>query len=413
MQWDRRVALGSSATVAILAALSVWYVFGRTPPQITYLRKPTYASSPLFSGAAMGDLGIPLTTKVLEPALVVVPSELPAWARAQIEHQLGASLMRQTQFIWDGHSALFQKARGWAITGLYPATVKTWTPVLGMSRTVLQAAAGATQYTRGPLTLKGSDWSIPVVREEKLAWNLALTRSLQPLLGTGGVVAVIDGQGQLMTLSGNPSDRGLAWQPHPVGLGLVPCLMAEALAEPRLLNEVKNGQNMLKQLSDAWGSSKIQRALQRLGLGAPQSIKGQPVTNPPLPHPSPEVMSQGHALWATPLEMARAYLPFIRHGAIAPITPYLATQAIEPGQPLVAPPSTLLEVTRGLPILVMGGIRFSVWRPDGNFAVAYTATDGGLIVVVEGPATNNTIALIHAAGVWLNQLHGQKKGISG
>ncbi len=410
MKWNRQVVIGSSAALAILAALGIWMVFFRLPGSPSYSSVPSFASSPVLSRQIVGQQDLRLTRSYHRPALVVVPKLLPDWAQREIKHQVGARLMHRRQFIWDGTSPLFVQARHWAISGLYPTLIAAYQPAPGMSAAALMLVeSSAPVYSKGPFFLNQGLWGVKQQRPVSTSLSIALSRKLEPLIPNGGVLAAINGQGQIRMVASNPSNRHISWQPRPVGLGLVPPLIAEAMTNPQLLKQVAHGSDVLGQLGTDWGGRKIQQALMRLGVDSGVSVLGQLVKNPALPKPSPLVLSEGHALWATPLEVARAYLPFLNQGELPSLTINSATTHFGVGRPLAAPEGTLTAVTQFLPTVVTSGIRFSVWRPDGNYAVAYTSLDHGLVLVAGGPATSNIIAVIHEAAVWLTE----KKGIGG
>lgn len=412
MKWDRRIIMGSSTALAILAAIGIWMVFFRLPASAPgYSSAPSYTSSPVLVREILGQQNARITRPYHRPALVVVPKLLPDWAQREIERQVGVKMMHRHQFIWDGSSQLFLQARHWAIPGLYPLSIDVFKPIVGISQSALMLVENSTPiYSTGPFYLdSGGRWGVKRRSPALTSLSAPLSQKLEPLIPNGGVLAVINGQGQILMVASNPSSRHLSWQPRPVGLGLVPPLIAEAMAEPQLLKQVAHGSDILEQLGKDWGGNKIQQALMRLGVESGISIPGQPVKNPALPKPSPLELSEGHALWATPLEVARAYLPFLNQGALLPLTVNATAIRFANGKPLAAPTGTLNAVTKFLPTVVTNGIRFSVWRPDGNYAVAYTALDHGLVLVAGGAATSNIIGVIHAAAVWLTE----KKGIGG
>lgn len=410
MKWDRRVIMGSSAALAILAAVGVWMVFSRLPASPSYSSLPSYASSPVLVRKIVGPQNVPLTRPYHRPALVVVPRLLPDWAKREIEHQVGVTMMHRRQFIWDGISQLFVQARHWAIPGLYPFSIAEYQPTPGISTNTLMLVQSSTPvYSKGPFFLNQRQWNVKQQSPVSTSLSITLSRKLKPLIPNGGVLAAINGRGQIRMVASNPSNRHISWQPRPVGLGLVPPLIAEAMAEPQLLKQRAHESDILEQLGKDWGGKKIQQALIRLGLDRGVSVSGQLVKNPGLPKPSSLVLSEGHALWATPLEVARAYLPFVDQGELPSLTIKPVPTTFGGGQPLVAPVSTLNAVTKFLPTVVTSGIRFSVWRPDSNYAIAYTSMDHGLVLVAGGPATSHIIALIHETAVWLTE----KKGIGG
>ncbi len=414
MAWDRRVKVGSSAAgvVALLLA-GAWYIFSQAPTPKGFRMTPTSIAHPLLDRPLEGISGQPLLGQRRVPVLMVVPDQLPGWVRKDLKSHVRPVFLKEHQFLWDGTSVLFNKARGWSVSGLYPTSVLEWVPLAAMSHRLVNAwAKGHDGYSVGPLTPQRGMfvWGTPDWTPERLSWSTKLTRLSESVLNSGGALAVIDGEGRVRTLVANPNHRGIAWEPRPVGLGLVPPLTAEALGSQGILLKIKGSSNLLGQLANAWGAHPIIQGLRLLGMGDPTTLSGQPVQNPPLPKSAVSVMSQGHALWATPLEVARAYLPFVRQGLIPTLTASATPSTLKTqGVPLVATASNLNQVASVLPAVMADGLKFSVWRPDGNFAVAFSQADGGMVVVAEGPATQSILQLVHVVAGWMHQSHSVKK----
>lgn len=407
MSWDRRIKVGSSAAgVAALILAGLWYTVMRVPVAKTFRMAPSIVSHPIFTRPLLGSDGLPLLVRKQVSGLMVVPGQLPDWARHDLVGHVSPGLMKQSQFLWNGTSKLFGRARGWSVPGLYPVTLEEWVPGGGVSRGLIESWAQAHGQYGVARLMPDHGVFIPAAQAagERLAWSASLSQQSLSLLPSGGIFAAVDGQGRVRTLLADPSQRGIAWEPRPVGLGLVPALTAEALGSQNILLSVKGSSDLLGQLATAWGSTKIKQGLLALGMGSATSLSGQPIKNPPLPRAASSVMSQGHALWATPLELARAYLPFIRKGLLPPLTAGQVPETLEThGVPLVATASDLTEVARALPTVMVNGQIFSVWRPNGNFAVAFTQSHGGMVLVAEGSATNTLLALVHVVGIWMQK----------
>ena len=404
---NRRIKVSSSAAgVAALILAGLWYTMMRVPATKTFRIAPSVVSHPLFIGPLFGASGQPLLARKQVPALMVVPDQLPTWVRQDLVGHVSPKLMKQSQFLWNGSSNLFRRARGWSVSGLYPVTLQEWVPGVGVSWSLAKSWGEAHgQYGVAQLNPDHGVFS-PAAKTvaERLAWSASLSQRAMSLVPSGGIFAAVDGQGRVRTLLANPSQRAIAWNPRPLGLGLVPALTAEALGSPKILLSVKGSSDLLGQLATAFGPSKIKQGLLALGMGSASSLAGQPIKNPTLPQISASVMSQGHALWATPLELARAYLPFIRHGLLPQLTASLVPEPLQThGVPLVANSSNLTEVAQALPTVMVNGQKFSVWRPAGNFAVAFTESHGGMVLVAEGSATDTLLALVHVVGIWMQK----------
>ncbi len=413
MVWDRRVQLVSSgAGIVAMLAVGAWYMAHLAPPSKTFSLSPTTLVHPILDQPLLGFDGQPLVTQRRIPALVVVPGQLPKWAQQDLKDQVTPSLMKQKQLLWDGSSSLFAKARKWSVSGLYPVTLLAWVPVTGVSSQLIEAwGKSRGDYSTGPVMPRNGVFRSTVpVHAARLAWSTRLSQQLLPLVKSGGSLAVIDGSGRIRTLLASPNHRGIAWEPRPVGLGLVPPLTAEALGSQGILLKIKGTGDLLGQLAGAWGSRHISQGLKRLGLGSKTTLIGQPVKNPPLPRPSTSVMSQGRALWATPLEIGRAYLPFIRQGLLPQLTASAVPSPLRVhGVPLVSAAVDLNQVASVLPMVMVDGVKFFVWRPDGNYAVAFTQDDGGVVLVTAGPATQSIVDLVHVLAGWMHQSPVAKK----
>lgn len=407
MSWDHRIKVGSSAAgAAVLILAGIWYTVMRVPVTKTFRMTPSVVSHPVFTRSLVGSSGQSLLVLNKVSGLMVVPDQLPGWVQKDMGGHVNPGLMKQPQFLWNGTSKLFTRARSWSVPGLYPVMIEEWVPRAGVSRSLLKSWAEAHgQYSVAQFRPDHGVFRLPSQPPgQRLAWSASLSQQVLSLLPSGGIFAAVDGQGRVRTLLAHPSHRGIAWEPRPVGLGLVPTLTAEALGSQKILLSIRGSSDLLGQLASAWGSTKIENGLLAMGMGSATSLSGQPVKNPPLPKAGVSVMSQGHALWATPLELARAYLPFIRQGLLPQLTAGTVPRHLQAqGVPLVATTSDLTEVADALPTVMVNGQKFFVWRPDGNFAVAFTEAYGGMVLVTEGSATNTILSLVHTVGVWMQK----------
>lgn len=399
---ERRRGLVEQLTATVLwglAAVAGWLIV--RPGADVAPALPVVAAHVALADRVTGPGGTPLTRAVAEPALMVVPSRLPPFMRAQLAERVGRGLLRRPRFLWRGRSALFDSARGWNLPGLTPVRVLVNEPVPGLSPALLQAATAPGDWKAGPWRLDHGVWQLPGGRVT-VAYRLDLARVLFPAVGPGGSVAVVDGAGRLLAAEANPVGRELFWQPRPVGLALIPPIMAQAMDHPELFRNLSVGQASLGTLASRWGNGSIRSALSELGVGAP-SLAGQPVANPPLPTMSPAVLSAGRALWATPLEVARAYLIFLSGGETPPITLDASPRSVPlSDRPLVATADSTDQVYGALPTVVAGRVTFRVWRPAASdYAVCLVRGRPGVVMVVEGTATRNLLTLAGTLGRWL------------
>lgn len=211
-----------------------------------------------------------------------------------------------------------------------------------------------------------------------------LSQDLAHVLPPGGQAVVVGADGSVLAAVGNPRGQGVAWQPFPAGTALMPPLMAMALGQPGLWpnNLPLGGWRAIGDLATRWGGQAIWDALQRLGVGR-EVLAGAPVAPPPLPAPSPALLSRPGLIWVTGLELARAYLPFIDNGAAPP----LHVIAGEGGQAApVGDGKNFQSVAALLPKLTTPSVAFRVWRwqaaSPGGANVAVLFSDHPAVVAV-------------------------------
>lgn len=215
---------------------------------------------------------------------------------------------------------------------------------------------------------------LPEVRPQvatTVDWRLS--QDLAQLLPAGGQAVVVGADGSVLAAVGNPRGQGVAWQPFPAGTALMPPLMAMALGQPGLWpdNLPLGGWRAIGDLATRWGGQAIWEALRRLGVGQ-ATLVGAPVAPPPLPSPSPALLSRPGLIWVTGLELARAYLPFIDHGAAPPL--HLVAGGLGPSAP-IGDGKNFQSVAALLPKLATPSVAFRVWRWPG-------ASPGGATVAV-------------------------------
>lgn len=406
MYWNRRRTVAGSSVAALgLAALFAWWLVGHQPGSVAYdPNRPTSVLTPTFTASYQSAGGRPLTTVVMHQELLVVPRALPAWARKKLVAAVGPGSLRPRQWIWTTGGPLWHAWGRMAIPGIYRIEVRQIEPVSGVSRNLLEAwAKTAHQWARPRYRLSQAVWSLPSVKTVRLSLRLGLTKDLANQVPAGGSVVVLRGTGQMLAEVSSPLNRAIFWQPHPVGLGLVPPLLVQAMDSPKIFSGLSAGSGtaLLGTVADRWGAASISRALSRIGIKPGRVLPGQPVLNPRAPNPSAAVLTSGQSLWATPLELARAYLLFVHKGLVPSVTMQnrVVSKPVR-GVPVVASSTSLQTVDKLMPQIMTNGLAFQVWRPDGNFAVAYTLSKNGTVVVAEGSASGNIVQIVHSVGLW-------------
>lgn len=402
MYWTRRAWAATSAAVFVgILALS-WWMFVRPAAPLPFAQGPTATVHPVTDVMVFGAGGVRLTQRHWISALVIVPSRLPSWAHKELASRYAPHGHSLEQVIWNGRSSLFHAALQWNIPGLYLTKVQEATARSGVSDTMLAAITEGRKDSR-PLQWDGRGFAGPKGSIHTTVSDTLMVQ-LASLLPAGGSLVAVNGSGGLLAQTGSPLGRQISWQPHPVGQALTPVMLAMALNDPHLYQGLPatGGSRLLEELGSRWHTAGIAGALKKLGWDAQETVPGQPVGNPSLPRISTAVMAQGRDLWGTEDEVARAYLPFITGGRVLPIH-WLATpvHGTSGHYPPVTQPGTVRQIDAVVPSEVVGGIVFHVWRPDSNFAVAYTSFHQGMVLVLEGLATAETLTAIQRAAVWL------------
>ncbi len=400
MYWIRRNWIGTTAAVAALAAALLGWAMSFSRPAPAFAEIPTAYVHAFHDETVTGQNSVVLTSQKEVPALVIVPAKLPAWAFKELKSRDTVHGKTLPQVIWNGQSKFFHEALRWNITGLYPTTIQEAVPRSGVSPSVI-AAASSTSSPGRYLKWDGDGFAGEPGTVHTVL-SLSLVRQLSSLVAPGGSVFVLSGNGAILDQGGNPLGKEFSWQPHPVGQALTPLMLAMALEHPQLFQGLNSDSPaLLSQIAQRWSPASIQKAFTSIGIGPRPSISGQPLANPALPKITASVLASGRDLWATGDEVARAYLPFINRGRMPALhwRKSLSRQALGP---LVMQPEAIRAVDAVIPTEEAGGITFHVWRPDANFMVAFTEDDGGMVVVLEGPATANALEAVQQSALWLS-----------
>ncbi|AUW93490.1 MAG: hypothetical protein OWR62_07175 [Sulfobacillus thermotolerans] len=402
MQWTRRKWTTTSAAVLVGMIVLSWWFLGRPTEPTGFSSVPTMVTNPVSNIMVMGAHDQPLTTRRWVPALVIVPSRLPAWAQRELSSRYTIKGKRLAQVLWDGHSHFFQEALHWDINGLYPTKLQVVMARHGIPQTFTARVAGQAWHN-DVVAWNGNGFASP----KRTIWttvNPSFINQVASALPGGGSVVAVTGDGGLLGQVGSPAGRAISWQPHPVGQALTPLMMALALMNPHVIKglSISLPEQVLPSLAQHWGNKGIAHGLKILGWDDQGTLPGQLLPNPPLPHMTSAVMTTGRDLWGTPDEVAHAYLPFITSGRLVPLH-WNVEKATAIRGPKIVTPQILEEINRAIPTEVVGGIVFHVWRPDANFAIAYTTYHQGMVLVLEGPATAQTLTLVDRAGAWLGQ----------
>lgn len=312
---------------------------------------------------------------------VVVPKQMPRWAI----HLLPQSARRYREAIW---ATVPQEWIHSGISGVHTVSLRQWVPKFPVSQTLLQTMARSVrQWGHAQAMPANGKWAVSLHGLRKTTVRMRLMQTLEPAMAPDSSIVVINAQGQVLSVQANPVGRKLAWQPRPIGTTLSPLMMAQASSHPSLFKGLTatSGTDVMTQVASRWGGTSIQHAFERLGITSGDVLVGQPVNDPALPSPSPRLMTGAVTVWATPLQVARAYLPFVAHGQIPQLTAVVRHTHTSHRRYRVISPTILAEVAGHLPLTVINGVRFRVWRPNGSYAVAFTQQDGGLVVVGDNP----------------------------
>lgn len=385
-------------TIGVLAGLFglLWHPLMPLP----YSTQAVVPVHPSLQAMMTDNQGQSLTEIKTRKALVVIPSHLPTWARQEFFRRF-KNLASHQEVMWNGNSSFFRKAWGWHITGLYPVHVREVVPRPGVSAVLLEAIARSQGlWNRQPWRWNGTGFGVPT-KTVAVTLSLSLIKTLNPVIPPGGSVAVLDGQGEVLGQSANPMGRDLSWQPHPLGRSLTPVVLALALTHPQLFSGLspQQGADVMYLIATRWGSHGIQNALRELGMGQSITAAGQGVQNPPLPKITPSVLANGAHLWGTIDEVARAYLLLV-DGYVPKVTwrPIIHSKV---RSKVAVPAAITAKIDQVLPQEVIGTIHFDIWRPGNSEAIAYTRSDHGLVVVMEGSAAQQTVAIVQQAAQWL------------
>ncbi|MCY0880569.1 MAG: hypothetical protein OWS74_01100, partial [Firmicutes bacterium] len=342
-------------------------------------------------------------------ALIVIPEQLPAWARQALATHVSLQhwLKGNRPFIWNGHSEFFAQAVKWHCAGLHAVQVNGLQEASGFSTAEEKIVAAA---ARIPSQTHTVHWSaqgfVPTVKTVRTTLQPALSQLLGHSLKQAGSILVVNGQGQIAAAASYPKKSGEAWQPTPAGLSLQPVLLAAALQDGQLVHALKGtpDSQALAQLAKDWGDRHIARAAQQLGIGQADAVVGQQIADTSLPSSATTWMtSADNALWVTPAEVARAYLRSgIASHAVGQLTLLDHVDSKRHAQKS-SPKSSVLTLRNDLPQVQVNGWTFSVWKAPHSPAVAFTAQDGGWVMVLQGAAVRSTIDIVHQFAVGMGQ----------
>lgn len=405
VHWTRRTWTTTTSVMAVIGFLAlIFNLLWRPYTSVPYKTQAISPLHPAITAIMMDGQGRLLTRMVNQQALVVVPASLPSWAK----HELFSRYPKWphvAEVLWNGKSAFFHTALGWNIPGLYRVKIQEIVPVPKVPNSLVMAMARAHHdFTQSPWQWTGQGFRVQshVIR---VTPRLSLMSTLEPVIPSGGSLVILNGQGQLLAQESSPLGRSLSWQPHPLGKTLTPVLLAMALTHPQLFHGLtpQQGPRLLNIIGSRWGSSGIHRALVQLGFGESLTILGQPLTNPPLPKTTVSELSEGTDLWGTSDELARAYLLLVDEGKLPAVSWFFHGKKTNLSQHIVVPASVVAQINGVLAKEDIGTIHFNIWRPSNQMAVAYTLSDHGMVIVLQGTAASQTVAIVQQAAVWLSK----------
>ncbi len=390
MFWDGRKRLAGLAVLAVLAGLGM-VGGGAVFWTVRHLSaKPTVVSAINAPGVAMPILsqsGSPLTHRVSKSVLLVSPRRVPNSRRQALKKAIGVRTLATRPFLWFASSA---RASSWSsVRGIVPVRARINIPKKNIPDGMVLSLAVEAEKGQGSVW----HWSNDQYSPSGPPLKTSLSVSLQTAIGNqdqgAGSVVVINNQGQVVAALGSNKGPNRLWSGHPVGLAELPPLMALALGNSSVRNSLPPGASLAK-IADVWGMSRFRAALDALGFSQP-SLFGEQIPGPSLPgHLSPQAFSQGAQLYATALELARSYLPFVDEGRISSLSLLTAPQPLAHS---VA--GDFGAVLRDMPQITQSHRTFRVWRPAGYYAVILEPSPG-LVAVLQGAATKNTLAVAKA-----------------
>lgn len=421
----RRIIIGSVAAGFLLGSVFTvarvdltWTAHGATgfPAQFQ-------VSVPV--GGTFYDLrGHALTKLVPEPIVLLNPPTLKSWAKRSLSRFLGRRVPNARRPIaWPITSAQAKVINQWASPGLLVGKVFSTEPVAGISSIALrslEATAGKkaelVRVTTRPqfpprlqIVLNGPPRRVVALR---LSWQRALVAALPP---NASAVAV-RGDGQIEAVAGSSDNPALPFAAEPVHQALLPCLWAQSRPASYILHSMSQAASADRSWSPSrpWSYTRIRTALDRLEL--PQSPWPEVVPSilPSSGTVSPiKLFNQGQGLWASPLSVARAYLPFITGGPIPQLTVRVQPNALKRvRQPDQASKPGWRQVQAVLPTMNVGGTPVTSWDPfPYHYAVGLTIIGGQPVVVVaDGLRTSAQWESVLAA---LVRASGKGAGFSG
>jgi hypothetical protein len=338
--------------------------------------------------------GAPLTAWVRRSVAVVVPEWVPPGARRVTRAVFGWPPDTTSRGVmrWAPATVL----HGWAYPGVLDATVPILAPRPPLSRVLWQLLEQPFRGTRtaitvtirgtgpGSVTIRGrAPAGHPVRTTLRAPWIAALTRTLPP----GASLAALDGDGHLLAWAANRANPALIRWAQPVGITLLPPLLAVALDDPAAWDRGRSVHLSLPALAARWGRVNILAGYRALGVAEPP---WPGVETAPLPtRLGPDALIHGQGVVASALAVARAWLPFVAGGHLPAVTVTTSPRMVaeDPkAAPLVASPESLQAVLAVLPVVRAGRWDVTTFDPPPyRVAVAiFRAGPTVRVVAVEG-----------------------------
>lgn len=416
MEWLRRlgwlrskraraaVGAGVGLAGAVLAAIVVSRSLGPDAQAVvksgsveTFTVKAPALGIPLTSAS-----GRPLTAWESTAALVAVPNRMPVWARTAVTRLLGsASWSSAAPHLWMLAPDSERQVASWALPGSDLVSLPTLVPVPGMSLVELRSIEHTLHLsaTRLSARLEGARLTVatvPVpsgVPAARTSIHLRWQNALAAALPVDGAAAMVAQDGRVLALAGSRQNSSGAFHAAPVGLTLMPLVLAQAATHTGMFAHLQAaaGLSNLTRIGSIWGAGNVLAAFRHLGVEN-RPVPGAQVV--PLPSlkavTGSRLLATGQGVWTTPLAVARAYLALASSGTIPALT-YESSASVgkaSHGAALSgANLASLQMVEKLLPEVQAGGVTFRVWDPAPyHYDVALTRLADGstLVLAVDG-----------------------------
>lgn len=373
MHWNGRTMLGSAAAVAVvglgvLAATRVFHVIPtKTEPSRVW--SSTSITSPVFITGADQKPFWRLTTKSV---VVVDPRDMSLSQRRHLGHLLDLSPGPNRPFLWMGSR---RNMKRWlSMPGIFLAKAQLPRPVTEVPLSLITPTRRARSVAK-PLswTFRGGEYR-PDFYQARLATTLSLTmqRQLVGMVHGAGAILIVQGNGLVEAGWG----RTLS-EVKPLGLSALPPLLAIALNDPGVSQQIRRTDWSLPKAARRWTTAAVGSSLQQLGLS-------EGVTTAP----AVAILAGRAALSVTPMQLAQSYLPFLDHDQAPRVVAVGPTRA--PSERITGQ-FGLIE--REMPQLTVGGMTFGVWRPAGSYAVIL-APRLDAVAVLQGAAQRDMLAIM-------------------